>query len=74
MTDPRARDRALATIDGAIALTVVLLLVQMWLLSATLESYLEGHLGALLPGAVVSGLLFAAAVALHAIHRRRDNR
>ena len=37
------------------ALIVVLLIVQIWLLSATLEAYLAGHREAALPGAIISG-------------------
>ena len=36
------RRRGLTTIDGAIALIVLLLIVQMWLLTATLEGFLAG--------------------------------
>jgi hypothetical protein len=36
------------------------LVVQMWLLSATLDAYLAGHSDAALPGAVISGVLFLA--------------
>src|SRR5262245_49214322 len=35
--------RGITAIDGAIALLVILLIVQMWLLTATLETYLAGH-------------------------------
>jgi hypothetical protein len=50
----------------------VLLVVQMWLLSATLESYLAGHHGAAIPGAVVSLLLFAACFGLYLFVLRVD--
>lgn len=52
-------------IDGALALIGVLLVVQMWLLTATLESYLAGHSGAAVPGAIVSVMLFAGSIALY---------
>lgn len=57
--------RGLTAIDGAMTLIVVLLMVQVWLLSATLESYLAGHPEVALPGAIISGLLFAACLALY---------
>ena len=69
---PLSRARALTAIDGALALVVVLLVVQMWLLTATLETYLAGHHGAAVPGAVVSGLLLAASVALYVFVLRVD--
>jgi hypothetical protein len=50
----------------------VLLVVQMWLLTATLETYLAGHHEAAVPGAVVSGLLFAACVGLYLYVLRVD--
>jgi hypothetical protein len=60
-----AQNRGLTAIDGVITLIVVLLIVQMWLLSATLAAYLAGHGGSVLPAAVVSGLIFAGCAALY---------
>jgi len=57
--------RGLTAIDGAMVLIVVLLIVQIWLLSATLESCLPGRCEASVPGAVISGVLFAACLALY---------
>ena len=47
------------------ALMVLLLIVQMWLLSATLETWLAGHREAALPAAIVSGVLFACCLGLY---------
>jgi hypothetical protein len=44
----------MVAIDGALALIAVLLIVQMWLLSATLESFLGGHYAGVVPAAAVS--------------------
>ena len=52
--------RRLTVVHGAAAFVAVLLVVQMWLLAATLEAYLGGHEDAARPGAIVSGILFAA--------------
>ena len=49
------QNRGLTAIDGAMVLIVVLLIVQIWLLSATLESYLAGHREAVVPGVIISG-------------------
>ena len=65
-----ASNRGLTAIDGAIALIVLLLMVQIWLLSATLEAFLAGHRDAALPGAIVSGLLFLACGGLYAFVSR----
>jgi hypothetical protein len=66
------RRRGLTAIDGALALTGTVLVVQMWLLTATLEAYLGGHRDAALPGAIVSAVLFAASVALYRFVVRVD--
>jgi len=70
--DPR-QTRGLTAIDGAMVLIVVLLMVQIWLLSATLESYLAGHREAALPGAIISGVLFAACLGLYLFVDRVDS-
>ena len=70
---PLTRGRALGAIDGALALVAVLLVVQMWLLSATLESYLAGHHRAAIPGAVVSFVLFVACFGLYLFVLRVDD-
>ena len=56
--------RGLTAIDGALALIAILLIVQMWLLTAALEAYLAGHLNSALPALIVSGVLFAGVIAL----------
>jgi hypothetical protein len=72
--DPRKQRRGLVAIDGAMALIVILLVVQMWLLSATLETYLAGHTSAVVPAAVFSGLLFSGCLALNLFVDRVDQR
>lgn len=64
--------RGLVAIDGAMALIVVLLIVQIWLLSATLETFLAGHTGAVLPAAIFSGLIFSGCLALDFFVTRVD--
>lgn len=66
------RTRGLTAIDGAMGLLVVLLIVQMWLLTAALESFLAGHAESALPAAVLSGLLFAACGAIYLFIHRLD--
>jgi hypothetical protein len=69
--------RRITAIDGTVALIVLLLMVQVWLLSATLDAYLAGHSDAALPGAVCSGIIFAATAGLYwFVHRidRADRR
>jgi len=57
--------RGLTAIDGALALIALLLIVQMWLLTATLELYLAGHQEVVLPAAIISGVLFFICAALY---------
>ena len=65
-------NRGLTAIAGAMALIVVLLMVQIWLLTATLESFLAGHREAALPAAIASGLMFAACLGLYLFVDRVD--
>ena len=67
-------NRGLTAIDGAMALIVILLIVQIWLLSAVLDAYLAGHRDVALPGAIVSGLLFSACAGLYLFVRRLELR
>jgi len=53
-------------------LIMVLLVVQIWLLSATLESFLAGHREAAIPAAIISGLLFFACLGLYLFVDRID--
>jgi hypothetical protein len=69
---PPRHGRGLTAIDGAIALIAILLTAQMWLLTATLESYLAGHHEVAAPAAVVSLLLFAACFGLYLFIERVD--
>ena len=67
------QSRGLTAIEGAMALIVVLLMVQIWLLSATLDAYLSGHGEVALPGAIISGLIFAASAGLYFFVRRIES-
>lgn len=74
----RKRHQYLVAIDGSLALMIVLLVVQMWLLTASLEAYLAGHHESALPGAIFSGLLFAGTAGLYlfvrGLERQAGNR
>jgi hypothetical protein len=69
---PRPPNRSLTAIDGAIALIAILLIVQMWLLTATLEGFLAGHHRLAVPAAVLAAVLFAACFALYVFIGRAD--
>ena len=64
--------KGLTAIDAAMALIVVLLLVQIWLLTTTLETFLAGYKETALPAAIVSGLIFAACIGLYLFIDRID--
>ena len=66
------QQRGLTAIDGAMVLIVILLMVQMWLLSAALESFLAGDRAAALPAAILSALIFAACFGLYLFVERVD--
>lgn len=68
----RLRHQHLVIIDGAFALIVVLLVVQMWLLTASLEAYLSGHHESAVPGTIFSALLFAGVLGLYLFVKRLE--
>ena len=71
--EPRRRG-LMTALDGALALMSVLLVTQMWLLTATLESDLAGHHDTAVPGLALSAVLFAGCAALLGFVRRLDRR
>ncbi|MGH9544219.1 MAG: DUF6755 family protein [Terriglobales bacterium] len=72
-TDLPPQNRGLTAIAGAMSLIAVLLIVQIWLLSAALESFLAGHHHTALPAAIFSGLMFLACLALYGFVDRVDS-
>lgn len=66
--------RSLTAIDGAMALIVLLLIVQMWLLTATFDAYLAGHTDVVLPGFVISAVCFLGCGALYLFVVRLERR
>jgi hypothetical protein len=67
-----ARRRRRVAIDAAMVMVILVLMVQMWLLTATLESYLAGHHGVALPGLLSSMGLFAVCAFLYRLVLRID--
>jgi hypothetical protein len=70
--DSSKQRKGLVAMDGAMALIVLLVIVQIWLLSAALEALLAGHTETALPAAIFSGLLFLSCVALTSFVGRVD--
>jgi hypothetical protein len=54
------------------SLIAVLLIVQVWLLSVALESFLAGHRESALPAAVFSGVMFLICLGLYVFVDRVD--
>ncbi len=67
-----ARRRRRVAIDAAMVMVILVLMVQMWLLTATLESYLAGHHDVALPGLLSSVGLFAVCAFLYRLVLRVD--
>ena len=66
------RRRRIEKLD--LALIILLLVTQVWLLSATLDNYLAGHADSALAGALISGVLFLACGALYLLVMRLERR
>ena len=64
--------RGLNAITGAMSLVVVMLMVQIWLLSATLDSYLANRHRVGLPAAIISAIIFGACFGLYMFVERID--
>jgi hypothetical protein len=67
------QNRGLTAIAGAMSLIAVLLIVQIWLLSAALESFLGGNRHTALPAAIFSGVMFLICLGLYAFVDRVDS-
>ena len=66
--------RNMVQVDAVMVLILILLIVQIWLFSATLDSYLAGHRTVAFPAAVASLLLFAACASLLGFLKRGADR
>ncbi len=72
-SDLPPQNRGLTAIAGAMSLIAVLLIVQIWLLSAALESFLSGNRHTALPAAIFSGVMFLICLGLYAFVDRVDS-
>ena len=69
---PLGQKKGLTAIDGAMALIAILLVVQIWLVIATLETYLAGHYETVLAGAIISGMILLSCFGLYLFIERMD--
>jgi predicted Co/Zn/Cd cation transporter (cation efflux family) len=72
-TELPPQTRGLTAIADAMVLIAVLLIVQVWLLSAALESFLGGNRHTALPAAVFSGVMFLICLGLYLFIDRVDS-
>jgi hypothetical protein len=70
----QARSKRRVAVQAAMFFVIVLLVTQMWLLTATLESYLAGHTDIALPGMLVSAGLFVGCLVIYRFVTRLDRR
>lgn len=70
---PPTRHRGLTAVAGAMALIAVLLIVQIWLLTASLESFLAGHRSVGIPAAIASGIILLSCLGLYFFILRVDS-
>lgn len=66
------RRRRRVAIEAVMGCVIIVLIVQMWLLTATLESYLAGHRSVAGVAFAVSGSLFLLCGALYLLVARLD--
>lgn len=71
LSNPARRRRRVA-IDAAMVMIILVLMVQMWLLTATLESYLAGHHGVAMPALLSTAALFGVCAFLYRLVIRVD--
>lgn len=66
------QSRGLTAMTASMALIIILLMVQIWLLTATLESYLAGRDISPVAATIFSGILFLCCVGLYIFVDRID--
>lgn len=66
------KGRGITAIDAVTAILALLLVIQMWLLTASLDAFLAGHIETATPAAIVSGILFAACFIMYRFVARID--
>src|SRR5260370_36699130 len=64
MKSPFPRDRRMLVVNGMLCLILVLVVLQLWLLTATMNAYLGGDQEAIWPAALASLVCFGLCVGL----------
>ena len=69
---PFSRDQRVTIINGMLVFVLIVVIIQLWLLTATMNAWLGGDESIVWPGAVVSAAGLALNVGLLAYLRRLD--
>jgi hypothetical protein len=72
LTRPFSRDQRATIVYGMLAFVLMLVILQLWLLTATMNAYLGGDDSLVWPAAVASLLCFALCAGLLRYLRRLD--
>ena len=70
MMRPFSRDQRTTILYGMLAFVIVIVVLQLWLLTATMNAYLGGDEGVIVPAALVSLVGYALNVGLLRYVRR----
>jgi len=70
MKRPFARDQRATVIHGMLAFVVILVILQLWLLTATMNAFLGGDESVIWPAAIASALCFLLNLGLLGFLRR----
>lgn len=71
---PFTRDQRLTVINGMLAFVIILVVLQLWLFTATMNAYLGGDESAIWPAAAASGFCLLLNVGLLYFLRRLEGR
>jgi hypothetical protein len=66
------REQRMPIVQGILAFVLILVVLQLWLLTATMNAYLGGDDGAVWPALIASGLCFALNAGLLVFLRRLE--
>ena len=70
MRRPFTRDQRFTVVNGMLAFVVILVVLQLWLLTATMNAFLGGDESVIWPAAIGSSVCFLMNVGLLAFLRR----
>ena len=69
---PFTRDQRITIINGMLVFVLILVVLQLWLLTASMNAWLGGDVGIVWPGALASAAALGMNVGLYAYLRRME--